>query len=316
MSFPPTRPAKPPRVWDDPRIIMPDEAAWERMTPAERDATVERILGALDEYREAMSEGTRHFRAKTGAAADLDGHFRRAGRDVFTACELGVLYPGEAAIVPDVLAVMDCDPDLEVDTWNVAVQKRGIDLVYEVRNQGKKHKDLVENVVDYARLRIPEYFSFDVRSKVLRAWHLPTPRSRVYQPVLPQRGYLASGVLGLDLAVVDGRVRFFASGAMVPTTGELIARLQEMVDRTQQAANESQQAAAESQQAAAAATDRAARLTVSLATSILRVCERRGLSLDDRQRARVIAEDDGDRLAAWLDRALVAVASDDVFADA
>jgi len=288
---------------------MPDEAAWERLPPSERDAAEEKILGALSEYREAMSEGVRHFRAKTGAAADLDGHFRRAGRDVFTACELGVLYPGEAAIVPDVLAVMDCDPDLEVDTWNVAVQKRGIDLVYEVRNQGKKHKDLVENVVDYARLRIPEYFSFDVRSKVLRGWHLPTPRSRAYQPILPQGGYLASGVLALELAVIDGRVRFFASGALVPTTGELIARLQEMVDRTQLAANESQQAAA-------AATDRAARLTASLATSILRVCERRGLSLDDRQRARVIAEDDGDRLAGWLDRALVAEASDDVFADA
>lgn len=171
MSFPPTRPAKPPRVWDDPRIVMPDATAWERMTPAERDATEERILGALDEYREDIYDDALQARAQ-------------------------VTYCG----------------------------------------------------------------------------------------------------------------RF--------TTEELAEHLQAIVDRFQATARTEAEAAAESQQAAAAATDRAARLTVNLATSILRVCERRGLSLDDRQRARVIAEDDGDRLASWLDRALVAEASDDVFADA
>ena len=316
MSFPPTKPAAPPRVWDDPRIVAPDEATWARMSPAERDAAEETILGALDEYREAMSEGVRHFRAKTGAAADLDGHFRRAGREVFVACELGVLYPGEAAIVPDVLAVLDCDPDLDVDSWRVADRKRGIDLIVEIRNQGKKHKDLVDNVADYARLRIPEYFSFDVRSKVLRGWRLLTARSRVYQPVLPQGGYLTSGVLGVELAVVDGRLRFFDHGAMIPTSGEFLARLQEMADRSQQAAALNERAAAESQRAAAEATDRAARALAGLAAAVLRLCDRGGLALDDRQRARVIAEGDVDRLTRWLDRALVAETAHDVFDDA
>jgi hypothetical protein len=49
-------------------------------------------------------------------------------------------------IVPDVLAVVDCDPDIEPDSWVVQDQKRGIDLVIEVRNLGRKQKDLVENV--------------------------------------------------------------------------------------------------------------------------------------------------------------------------
>lgn len=52
---------------------------------------MEAIVAVLDESLRAISEGTPHFRNKSGAAADLDGHFRRAGRRVFLACELAVL---------------------------------------------------------------------------------------------------------------------------------------------------------------------------------------------------------------------------------
>ena len=166
--------------------------------------------------------------------------------------------------------------DLDVDTWRVADRGRGIDLVLEVRNTGNKHRDLVENVADFARLRIPEYFSFDCRSGVLRGWRLPSPRARSYQPVMPQGGYLASSVLDLDLAVIDGRLRFFASQAIVPTADELVARLQAMADRNQQVAAESQKAAVESQKAAAEASDRAARSLAALGAAVLRLCERQG----------------------------------------
>lgn len=37
------------------------------MSPAERDDAEETLLAVLDEYREAMSEGVRHYRAKSGA---------------------------------------------------------------------------------------------------------------------------------------------------------------------------------------------------------------------------------------------------------
>ena len=61
---------KPPRVWDDPRIRLPDAEAWAALDEAAQDAHVEAIVAVLDEYREAMSEGTRHVRRKVGAAAD------------------------------------------------------------------------------------------------------------------------------------------------------------------------------------------------------------------------------------------------------
>ncbi len=88
-----------------------------------------------------------------------------------------------------------------------------------------------------------------------------------------------------------------------------------MADRNQQAAAESQQAAAKSQQSAAEASDRAARAHASLGGSILRLCERQGLALDDRQRAMVVAEPDTERLARWLDRCVGARTADEIFAD-
>ena len=152
MSQRPTPLSPRSNVWDDPRIVAPDEAAWAALSPAEREAAVEEIVAVLDGSLHAMSEGTPHFRNKSGAAADLDGHFRRAGRRVFLACELALIYPGEPALVPDVSVVMDCDPDLDLGSWVVATRGRGIDVAIEVRNTGAKHKDLVENVRDYARV--------------------------------------------------------------------------------------------------------------------------------------------------------------------
>ncbi len=59
--------------WDDPRLIFPDEATWRGLTPAQQEDVIERIVAALDEYQEVMSEGTRHFRRKVGIAAELFG---------------------------------------------------------------------------------------------------------------------------------------------------------------------------------------------------------------------------------------------------
>ena len=80
------------------------------MSKAEQAGAEQRILDALEDYREAMSEGTRHSRPKINAYKDLGDHFSRAGRRVFLATELCVLYPGRQAIVPDLLAVMDGNP--------------------------------------------------------------------------------------------------------------------------------------------------------------------------------------------------------------
>lgn len=304
----PSQPPRPKRVWDDPRIVVPADSVWMAMSPAERDAAFERIRAVFEEYREAMSEGVRHFRRKSGAAADLEAYFRRAGRRVFIACELAVLYPREPAFVPDILVVLDCDPDIEPERWHVAEQGRGLDCIIEVRNQGRKHKDLVQNVSDYARLRIPEYFSYDCRRGVLRGWRLPSPSATAYQPIVPQLGYLHSKVLGLELAIVHQRLRFFVNGALVPDAEELAARLQSIADDRLAALDESERQRAD-------ALDQLARTQVTLARTVLALLEARGVSLSPEQHARVAAEHEADALERWAERAPTAATAAELFAD-
>ena len=308
------------RAWDDPRIRMPDAETWARLTEAEQDEVCEAIEAVFDEYRELMAEGVPHSKRKMGVAGDLDAHYRRQGRGVLLANELAVLYPGEAAIVPDVLAVMDTDPDYEPQRWIVSREGRGVDVVVEVRNLGNKHKDLVENVADYARVRIPEYFSYDCRRDTLRGWRLPDASAQVYVPIVPQGGYLRSAVLGLDLAVVQHRLRFFTSDSMVPTERELVTRLQRIVDERQgerdEAARERDEAARERDEAARERDDARgtlARAQISLSRSLLRLCEARGLALSPAQSARVNSEHDVATLSAWVERAVSADAPELIF---
>ena len=301
-------------MWDDPRIRVPDEETWSHLSPGERQAVVERIEAALEEHREAMSEGVRHSKRKAGIAADLDAHFRRAGRSVLLANELAVLYPGEPVMVPDVLAVMDCDPDYEPERWITQDEKRGIDLIIEVRNLGRKHKDIVENVQDYARVRIPEYFSFDCRRGHLRGWRLVQPGAQSYQPILPQGGTLRSSVLGLDLAVVQMRLRFFANQSMVPSDTELVARLQSLADERLGALDEAERQRTEAERQRADALDQLSRVQVTLARSILEACRVRGVSLTDDQRARIASESSVDELTRWSERAFTAESGDELLA--
>jgi Uma2 family endonuclease len=303
----------PGRLWDDPRIVFPDEETWSRLSPAEREEVIARILAVENEYLEAMAEGVRHSKNKTGIGADLDGHFRRAGRPVFVATELAVFYPSEPMIVPDVLAVVDCDPDIEPDTWVVADQKRGIDVVIEVRNLGRKQKDLVENVRDYARLRIPEYFSFDCLNGHLRGWRSLKEGGTTYQPIVPQGGYLGSQVLGLDLAVVGKRLRFFANASMVPDAAELVARLQTMADQRQSAVEEAERSREEAERSREEALARLSRTQVVLAHAVLEACRIRGLALTEAQHARIVSEADLDVLGRWAERVFTVASAAELF---
>lgn len=62
---------KRPDPWSDPRLRAPTAEEWAAMSPAERTCAEQRILDALDDYREAMAEGTRHSRPKINAYKDL-----------------------------------------------------------------------------------------------------------------------------------------------------------------------------------------------------------------------------------------------------
>src|SRR5262249_33994738 len=85
-------------------------------------------------------------------------------------------------------------------------------------------KDLRDNVTRYAALGISEYFIFDVRRARLLGYRLAPRGPRAYAPIVPQGGAYACSVLGLDLAVVKGTLRFSIAGAALPETRELFER--------------------------------------------------------------------------------------------
>ncbi len=273
------------------------------MTLGEREALQLAVLDALSDPLDLMSEGRPHKRAKSRAIDTLGLHFKTLGRDVYLAEEMAVMYPGEPGFSPDVLAVLDVpqpddDPRL---AWVVADEGRGLDFVLEVLHHGDRKKDLVTNVERYARLGIPEYFVYDRAQQRIVGHRLPSAGERRYQRIVPQAGRYASRVLGLDLAVQDGSLRFFYGMGELIGSDDLISRLTGMVDNLEAKAD-----------AAEAKADAAE--VEALRGAVLTVLGARGVPSSDEDRARVLSCDDPSTLRRWLARAATAASATEALA--
>src|SRR5690606_20045992 len=197
----------------DPRA--PPQAVWEALSAEHR----QRVLDALPSEIERAEppEGDAHSRSKSRARDTLSEHFGRVGRRIYLASELPVYYPEERMFAPDLLAVLDVEPH-ERDHWTVSQEQRGLDFVLEIHVRGSATKDFEDNVVRYARLGIPEYFAYAPRLGRLAGWRLPNPQAQSYEPIIPQQGRWGSEVLGLDLALAEGRLRFYYGSAVLLDT--------------------------------------------------------------------------------------------------
>jgi Uma2 family endonuclease len=298
--------------------IAPTEEEWRAMSPDERERLLLKVLDALSDPRAAMSEGRPHKKVKTRSLDMLGLHFGAVGRVVYLAEEMAVLYPGEEVFTPDVLAVVGV-PEPEDDermAWVVADEGKGLDLVLEVLHRGDRQKDLVDNVERYARLGIPEYFIYDRAQQRIRGYRLPVdeggpaakpPGARRYQAIVPQGGRYSSAVLGLDLVIEDGSLRFFHGMAELFGSADLIRRLSGMV-REREAKAEQAETKAE------LAETKAEQAIVGLRTGILAALETRGIVVEDGLRARVLSCDEPMMLQSWLLRALSVASAGEVFA--
>ncbi len=241
----------------------PTAEVWASMSESERERFVLDAMAALQTHQEAMSEGSPHFRAKVSARQILSDWFARMGRKIYLGCELAVHYPGEPVFAPDLIAVLDVEDPGDEDTrmaWVVAQEGRGLDLVLEVVHQGDRQKDLADNVLTYARLGIPEYFIYDRLRQRALGYRLPFVGAGRYQPVAPRGGVLESKVLGLELGVFAGALRFFHNGAELPETRDLLARVTALVDDLERRAVEAERRAAEEAEARAELERRLAEL--------------------------------------------------------
>jgi Uma2 family endonuclease len=297
MTMPAALPSPPAAA---PVPIAPTLEAWRAMSPAERLRLLVQVNEALSDPRVTMSEGRPHKKAKTRTLDLLGRHFSAMGRVIYLEEEMSVLYPGEEAFSPDVLAVLGVpEPeDDEREAWVVADEGKGLDLAIEVLHHGNRRKDLVENVERYAKLGIPEYFVYDRARQQIRGFRLPTSDARRYQRIVPQAGRFTSSVLGLDLAIVGGTLRFFVGESELGGTPALVGRLQNMVDELNARA---EQAAAQAEQAAAVAR-----------AGIFALLDVRGVPCPEDLRARMSECNDPATLQRWLLRATTAASAAEI----
>jgi Uma2 family endonuclease len=220
---------------EDPRA--PSVEQWAALSPEERAAVLDALPSEFPLDEASPPEGDEHRRAKELATDALSSFFERTGRRIYVSAELPVYYPGERMFAPDVIAVVEVDNHPRKH-WTVAHENRGLDFVLEILVSGRRRKDLVENPARYARLGIPEYFVLDLGRQTLWGWRLATGES-TYHSVLPVRGMLPSRMLGLELSLQDGRLRFHFGPASVPQSRELIVRLEAAVaEQTQKRQDE------------------------------------------------------------------------------
>lgn len=231
----------------------PSQADWDRMSEAERAAVVEALPAAMTDAEASPPEGDLHYEAKNDARATLREWYRRRGKSVYVAAELTTYYPGEARFAPDVLAVRDV-PVRERVKWVVSAEGKGLDWVLEVHVGGDRKKDAETSVARYARLGIPEYFIYDRARQQLFAFRLAGPDERAYTRIVPQGGLYPSEVLGLDLAIQDGRLRFFHANAELLAPQDLAERLEGMLEEVSAERDaEAERARAEAERARAEA---------------------------------------------------------------
>lgn len=203
----------------------PTQREWEQLDEAARRRVVAALPGEVTDAEMSPPEGDRHFQAKVRALDALGSYYRRLKRRVYLAAELPVYYPGERRFAPDLLAVFEVD-DHERDKYVVSAEGKGLDIVFEVHVGGDRKKDAEVNVERYARLGIPEYFIYDRAAQRLLGYRLPAGRGGKYLPVLPQQRRFESQVLGLTLAIEDGRLRFYTGNALLLESAELVERLE------------------------------------------------------------------------------------------
>lgn len=304
--------------------VAPTLEAWRAMTLEQREQFLVAANEATSDPKNTMGEGRPHKKAKTRALDMLGLHFKAMGRVVYLAEEMTVVYPGEEVFTPDLLAVVGVEEpeDDERLAWVVADEGRGLDVVLEVLHRGNRDKDLVENVQRYARLGIPEYFVYDRARQHLHGYRLAGDGARRYQRIVPQQGRYTSAVLGLDLSIQRGRLRFFQGMAELFDTAELLGRLTGIMEDLEAKAEEAEARAEaaraqveEAEARAEVARTQAEQALTGTRETVFAVLQARGIPCPDDVRARLSACTDLSLLQRWLLRSTSVATALDVFSE-
>jgi Uma2 family endonuclease len=174
----------------------------------------------LEHFMEATAQGTQ--RKITLESLDLV-HGRRPEVQVFN--ELLVQYPirGQSKpgqIVPDNMVVLWPEPIDANGSFDLPLQPVGPFLVMEYASKFNRRKDYEKSFQKYEReLRVDYYLMFYPDNQELTLFHL---KARKYRAVPPnEQGRHAIPELDLEVALLDGWVRFWYQGELLPLPEEL-----------------------------------------------------------------------------------------------
>jgi Uma2 family endonuclease len=205
----------------------------------------------LSHFMEATAQATQ--RKITWDSLDLV-HSRRPDVQVFN--ELLIQYPlrGEeqlGQVVPDNMVVV-CPQPIKADTsYDLPFQPVGPFWVFEYVSQRSRRKDYDTSFHKYERLKIPYYLTFYPDGQELTLFRYG---SRKYVSVKPDdNDHFAVAELEMEVALLDGWVRFWYQGELLP----LPADLQHDLDETRRQLRRSNRRARTLQQRAEAEAQRA-----------------------------------------------------------
>jgi hypothetical protein len=190
---------------------------------------------------------------------------RRKGFHLFN--ELLVQYrrkgkkrPGQ--VVPDNMVVVCDQPITAVSSYNTPIEPAGPFWVMDYVTKRFIRKDYVDSFKKYEQeLRVPYYLIFYPETQDLTLYH---HSGESYVSVQPnEQGRYAIPEVEMEVAILDGWVRFWYQGALLPLPAELQSELDEAKRRAtqeKQRADQAEQRARDLQNALRAAQEELARL--------------------------------------------------------
>jgi Uma2 family endonuclease len=205
----------------------------------------------LEHFMEAFAQGTQREITLESFAL-----IRAARPDLQCFNELLVQYPRPGSnklgqVVPDNFVVVHPEPIQVRGSFNIPFQPVRPFLVLEYVSKYNMRKDYEGNMLKYQDyLRVPYYLLFYPDNEELTVYRL---RDDEYVAVKPNaHGRLAIPELDLEVALLDGWVRYWFRGELLPLPGELMEELNQVRDqlnteREARVAAESRAAAAEAE---------------------------------------------------------------------
>ena len=142
--------------------------------------------------------------------------------------ELLILYPLTDAdlkkptrVCPDNMVVVHDEPIKAKGSFNVPLQPAGPTLILEYVSTENPRKDYVDNRRRYANdLQVPYYLLFEPEAQKLTVFRLSGKKYVAVKPNAADR--LEIPPLKLEVAILDGWVRFWFEGELLPLPGEWV----------------------------------------------------------------------------------------------